>query len=578
MAANRQVQAASAPYAAPVAPRRRTNAALTSLVFATSGGRGAQLAVPEAPIVTPTLEEALRSRAVVAAWGGGDPALLGALSLVALLRARKLSSLELADAYLARIARVNGDGGVIGVARGPAGPDASQAVYAANGALNAYVHVYADRARAEARAADARLDAAARGGPPAPLLCGLPIALKDVIAVDGMPLSLGCPSLRGQRVAGDSVIWARLAAAGAVLLGHTHTGPWTADDLCAQTANPWRAELAIGGSSGGSAAAAAARLAALTIGTDTGNSVRNPAQQAGISALKPSHGMVPLTGVAPLIPGLDHAGPMAAAMEDVSLALAALAGPDPSDPRTRFTTGAGSAGGPGFPVIARGGDRPLAGVRIASTVSTEPEPARDRWHPDVVAALRRCEEELRALGAEVLTVTPPERVHGATHADLTALDRQVVLAETYAQREDAAVEAAVRLRHRHEPEGRDVMLGPAALEGQALDHARRQRRGYRSAWAATLAEARADAVLWPQKVELPPVREGDFTAPFLGVDQARANTLGWPCAQMPLGPGTQSGLPVGVDLAAPWGRDAVVLRIALEYQARHPHHEAVPAL
>ena len=83
-------------------------------------------------------------------------------------------------------------------------------------------------------------------------------------------------------------------------------------------------------------------------------------------------------------------------------------------------------------------------------------------------------------------------------------------------------------------------------------------------------------MLWPQKVQLPPRRVDDLTPPFAGVDQARANTLGWPCAQLPLGPGARSGLPVGVDIAAPWGQDATVLRIGLEYQARHPHHLAIP--
>lgn len=571
------VQASSAPPLEHVAraraprPRRRANAALTALAFSTSGGRTASPPSPGRAVgAAPHLRRELRARAVRARRAGGDPLALGALSLAALLQARWLSSAELTDAYLARIARLNGDGGAITIGCGPDGPDRRHAVYADNGALNAYVSVYADQAREAARRADARLDRAARTGGWAPLLCGLPIALKDVIAVDGMPLSLGCPSLHGQRVAGDSVIWSRLEAVGAVLLGHTHTGPWTADDLCPQTANPWRPELAIGGSSGGSACAAAARLAALTVGTDTGNSLRNPAQQAGISTLKPSHGLIPLTGVAPFIPGLDHAGPMAPAMEDVSLMLGALAGADTTDPRSWRVPAA-----PSFPLLADGGERPLAGMRVGSTVQTEPDPDRSSWDPGILAALLRFEDELRALGAEVVPVEPPARVHADSHDCLIADDRRKVLASTYARDDDPALAAAVRLRHRMDPEecerpfGEDV---PAAT----LDAARRDRRAYRAAWAQRMVDLRLDAVVWPQKVELPTRREDDRTARFAGVDQARANVLGWPCAHLPLGRSATGGLPAGADLAAPWGDDATVLRIALEYQARHEHHLAWP--
>lgn len=556
--------------ARPARFRRRTNDALTALVFAGSEGRTAPPTPAElAPRPAPQLRRALRLRAVEARRAGGDPLALGALSLAALLQARWLSSAELTELYLARIARLNGDGSAITVGRGPGGADRRHAVYAGNGALNAFVSVYADRARDEARAADARLDAAARTGGWAPLLCGLPIALKDVIAVDELPLSLGCPPLHGRRVAGDSVIWSRLAAAGAVLLGHTHTGPWTADDLCPQTANPWRPELAIGGSSGGSACAVAARLAPLAVGTDTGNSLRNPAQQAGISTLKPSHGLIPLTGVSPLSPGLDHAGPMARSMEDVSLLLGALAGADPTDPESWRAPAA-----PTFPLLAGAGDRPLAGVRIGSTVAAEPDPDPSAWEPEIVAALHRCEEELRALGAEIVPVAPAERVHAASHETLVAEERRRVLAAAYAREDDPALAAAVKLRHRAAPQELDAPFG-AGCAARELDAARRDRRAYRAAWAGVMAAQRLDAVLWPQKVQFPTRREDDFTEKFAGVDQARANVLGWPCAHLPLGVGP-SGLPAGVDLAAPWGRDAEVLRIALAYQARYPHQLAAP--
>ena len=106
--------------------------------------------------------------------------------------------------------------------------------------------------------------------------------------------------MKGNVATGDSTVAARARAAGMPILGHTHTGPWTSDDTCPQTANPWKRRKCVGGSTGGSAAAVAARLAVLSVGSDTGNSVRNPACNTGVGTIKPTYGLIPLYGATPL--------------------------------------------------------------------------------------------------------------------------------------------------------------------------------------------------------------------------------------------------------------------------------------
>ena len=138
--------------------------------------------------------------------------------------------------------------------------------------------------------------------------------------------------LEGNVAAEDSVVWARLRAAGMVLVGHTHTHEFAFGGTTDQVGNPWDLARSAGGSSGGSAAALAARMVPAATGTDTAGSVRIPAAMSGISAIKPTHGRVPIGGIVPLAVTLDHAGPMARSLADCSALLQAMAdgGAEPS--------------------------------------------------------------------------------------------------------------------------------------------------------------------------------------------------------------------------------------------------------
>jgi aspartyl-tRNA(Asn)/glutamyl-tRNA(Gln) amidotransferase subunit A len=233
-----------------------------------------------------------------------EPADLGVVEAAGLLDRRELSSYELVSACLARIRERDGT-------HTHEGDPAS---------INAWVRVYEEDALAAAGRADERL-----AGGDAPVLCGIPIGLKDLYAVQGKPLTASSRVL-ADVPARHSEVWACLEAAGMVLLGHLHTHEFAAGGTTDQVGNPWALERSVGGSSGGSAAALAAGMTPAATGTDTAGSLRIPSALCGTSTIKPTHGLVPLRGIVPLGPTLDHAGPMARSVADCEPLLAAMAG------------------------------------------------------------------------------------------------------------------------------------------------------------------------------------------------------------------------------------------------------------
>ena len=209
-----------------------------------------------------------------------------------------------------------------------------------NGALNAWLTIDRDRALAEADAADARLAAARRDGASAlealhPLL-GVPVGLKDLVSVKGGQCTAGSRILEGYIAPYDAHITERLRDAGAVILGKTNMdefamGSSTEHSAYGPVANPWALDRVPGGSSGGSAAAVAARHVPLSIGTDTGGSIRQPAALCGIVGLKPTYGRVSRYGIVAFASSLDQIGPFARDSRDAAALLHAVAGRDPRD-------------------------------------------------------------------------------------------------------------------------------------------------------------------------------------------------------------------------------------------------------
>src|SRR6476661_7874854 len=241
-----------------------------------------------------------------------DPSYLPAHVQAAEIAARRLSPVPVVEALLARIA-------------------------AYDPKLHAYIDVYADDARLAAEAADKAIRAGHAVGP----LHGVPIAIKDLVEIEGEIAMGGTAAWRNRIAPHTATLVQRLMAAGMINLGKTHTvefayGGWGTNQHLGTPWNPWddRVHRAPGGSSSGSGVAVAARMAPWAIGTDTGGSVRIPAAWNGITGLKTSIGRISTFGVLPLSPTLDTPGPITRDIEDAALLLAVLQGEDRCDRHT----------------------------------------------------------------------------------------------------------------------------------------------------------------------------------------------------------------------------------------------------
>lgn len=188
--------------------------------------------------------------------------------------------------------------------------------------VRAWVSVDREGARARARELDRELAAGRCRGP----LHGIPIGIKDLVDVAGWPTAAGAPWLVNAVAADDAPIVERLRAAGAIILGKTVTTQFACFDP-PPTRNPWNVDRTPGGSSSGSAAAVATGMSLGAIGSQTGGSITRPASFCGVAGCKPTFGLVPLNGVYPLAPSLDHGGPFARSVEDLGILLDALVDP-----------------------------------------------------------------------------------------------------------------------------------------------------------------------------------------------------------------------------------------------------------
>src|SRR5512137_2186038 len=267
------------------------------------------------------------------------------------LRRRTLSPVELTQAYLARI-------------------------QAEDAAARCYITVLQGEALAAAATAEREIASGRYRGP----LHGIPVALKDLVMTRGIRTTCGSRILKDWVPDVDGTVAARLAEAGAILLGKLNMhefayGPTGVNPHYGTPANPWGRDRMPGGSSSGSGAAVATGLCAGALGTDTGGSVRIPASLCGIVGLKPTYGRVSRAGVVPLAWSLDHVGPMTRTVTDTALLLQALAGHDPADPSTAAVT---------VPDYRRASDADPRGLRVGVVR----EVFFERLHPDVRTAVR----------------------------------------------------------------------------------------------------------------------------------------------------------------------------------------------
>ena len=465
-----------------------------------------------------------------------DPADLGVLQAADLLRRQELSAAELLAACLRRIAARNG--GEPTFDGGPA-------------AVNAWARLYPDLAAAQARAADQRR---IRDGDETPLLCGIPLGLKDLYAVAGLPLTASSRVLAGYVAAEDAVAWQRLAAQGMVLVGHTHTHEFAAGGTTDQVGNPWALDRAAGGSSGGSAAALAAGLVPAALGTDTCGSLRIPAALSGVCTVKPTHGLIPLGGIIPLAPTLDHAGPMARSLADCGALLSALtAGPAEISPLLPPPAPPGA-----FPVRARPGPHPLAGVTIAVT----DRPERAGLEPDVADVLDQAVAAAAQLGARVVTLPAAP--------DLTGPELSTVLLTEAGAYHRRHRDAATRYRASI---GEFVAASDEFTAAAPYLAAQQRRAEVTAGWEDWFAQHGVDALLEPSVCGTAPPRGGGYDpgqpagdGDFMIRLTATWNATGFPVASLPGGLGRRTRLPVGISLAAPRGADTRVLQIGIDLQ------------
>jgi aspartyl-tRNA(Asn)/glutamyl-tRNA(Gln) amidotransferase subunit A len=450
------------------------------------------------------------------------------------IRTRRLAPIELTDAYLARIVRLNPT-------------------------INAYVTVTAERARADAGRAT---DEIARGiyrGP----LHGIPIGLKDLVATAGIRTTCGS-KVHGTWVpAADAAVAHRLADAGAVLLGKLNTheyafGVTTNNPHWGATRNPWDTTRIPGGSSGGSGAAVAASLACAAIGTDTGGSIRIPAAACGVVGLKPTYGRVSKAGVFPMSYLFDHVGPLAHTVEDAAIMLGAIAGYDAADATTVATPV------PDYRAQLRDG---VAGLRIGVPRSRLFAPIDAHVLAAIDAALRTFER----LGASVRDVEVPELPMPGMFEVIIA-EAKDIHADTLAMRPGDL--------------GADLQLYLAAPIGDAvwMASALRQVRDYAAAIRAAVATV--DVLALPTcPITAPPI--GADVVDVGGVElqtffamalrTAPFNAAGVPALSLPCGFGPD-GLPIGLQLAGRPFDEATVLRAGWAYEQATDWHARRPPL
>jgi len=411
--------------------------------------------------------------------------------------------------------------------------------------LRAFTTVCGDAARREA----GRLDAEQRGGRLRGPLHGVPVSVKDVIHVAGVPTTASSRVLDDLVPGEDACAVARLRAAGAVVIGKTETHEFALGVTTPQSRNPWDAARIPGGSTGGSAIAVATGMTPGALGTDTRASIRCPAALSGVVGFKPTFGLVPTHGVVTLSWSMDHVAPMAPTVEDAALLLDVLAGRDPRDPGSVDPVGGPYAGHAGAPV---------AGLRIGV-----PAAGFAGAQPNVAEAVRRALDGLAAAGSVLVPVgePAPEDFEMANAAGMIVSRAE---AATYHHRWLA------ERRDRYTEETRAQLEEAAQVPAAVYLAAQRLREAFRRRMRALLREV--DALALPTAlVEAPRVEDAERFLLVLSRNCIPWSFIGFPAVSVPCGR-TAAGLPVGLQLVAPPFADGrlVALGSAVEALGLYP--------
>jgi len=459
------------------------------------------------------------------------------------LASRKMSARELADEYFTRIEKRNPD-------------------------LNAYLSLSKERGYEQA----AKVDALAAKGAGLPRLAGVPLAIKDVLSTRGTRTTCGSKMLENYVSPYDGTAIERLDAAGAIFLGKTNCdefamGSSNENSAYGPVQNPAAPGRVPGGSSGGSAAAVAADLAVVSLGTDTGGSIRQPGACCGIPAMMPTYGRVSRYGLIAFASSLDRIGPFGHTVRDVAEVLGLMAGPDPND---------STCAGLPVPDYSAGLDAPIAGLRIGV-----PE---EYFAAGLDAEVRRKVESgialLEKLGCKRVPIHLKHTEFAiATYYIIATAEASSNLARydgvRYGLRSEAATLVDMYRKTRRQGFGaevkRRIMLGTYALSSGYYDAYYLRAQKVRTLLARDFAEAfeSVDAIITPTS-PTPPFKLGERTADPLQMYLADIYTVtgslaGLPGISVPCGK-TSDSLPVGMQILGPHFSEGRVLQIAHNFE------------
>ena len=414
--------------------------------------------------------------------------------------------------------------------------------------LNAFITVTSDLALEQARRADAELAGGHDRGP----LHGIPIAIKDLIATQGILTTGGSKYYAGRIPESDAAVVARLSAAGAVILGKTNLhemafGSTSINPYHGAVSNPWRLDHHPGGSSGGSAVAVAAGMAYAGIGTDTGCSVRQPAQCCGIVGHKPTFGLVSTAGVMPLVQSMDHVGPLTRTVREAALVLRAMQGPDSNDLHS----------------VERVADDYFTQMNKSLDGAVVGVPRRFFFtggDPEVVDLVAQALETFKELGARVVDMDLPDVERALDEADVTF--SEIAHANEDALTEDPeAFSDAFRKRYAKVTKWSD----------SDYETAQSFRREFRKKVAVVMDQC--DVLAMPTStVAAAPIAEQPRDHDVERRKNACIfNFTGQPAISVPCG-FTAAGLPVGMMLVGAMFEDAKVFHFAHAFEAATPWH------
>jgi aspartyl-tRNA(Asn)/glutamyl-tRNA(Gln) amidotransferase subunit A len=502
-----------------------------------------------------------------------------ATDLLAKLNAGELTSVELTQAYLDQIKKHDGQ-------------------------VKAFLHV--DHAKALERAAE--IDARRKAKKPLGRLAGLPVAIKDLLCTEGEATTCGSRMLENFKPPYDATVISKLKTADAVLIGKTNMdefamGGSTENSAYQKTANPWDLARTPGGSSGGAAACVAAGMAPLSVGTDTGGSIRQPAGLCGVTGLKPTYGRVSRYGLVAFASSLDQIGPLARSAEDAALLLEVLAGHDAMDSTSVNLP---------VPNYSETINQPLKGLRLGLVR----EHFGEGLEPETEKAVREAVEVYKSLGATIKDISLPHGKYGvATYyiiapceasSNLARYDgvhyghrtdekkmvaaladeRTKLIAAGKSAEADKLDNALVRLYRQSRAEGfgpevkRRIMIGTYALSAGYYDayylKALKVRRLIRKDYDAAFGEV--DLIIGPVTTS-PAFKLGEkvddpLSMYLVDLYTVSANLAGIGGIALPCG--TSRGLPVGLQLQAPPFEEERLLRAAHMYQQATDWHQRCP--